>query len=291
MNRSMSADYGRIEKAILFLEHNAFRRPDLKTAARAANLSEYHFQRLFKRWAGISPMQFTRVLMLEHVKELLRNPGSLLDAAYNAGLSGTGRLHDLFVNIDAVTPDEFRKQGKNIVIRYGFHPTPFGDCLIAVSDRGIVSIAFDRASGRRALRDLEKQWKNAVIREDRNTTEACAKKIFGSPMQGRMKLFVKGTNFQVKVWQALLNIPEGKAATYESLAAAIGSPMAIRAVANAVARNPVAYLIPCHRVIRKTGVLGGYRWGTARKRAMLMRETGRNDQSGAGTSGPKPAAR
>jgi AraC family transcriptional regulator of adaptative response/methylated-DNA-[protein]-cysteine methyltransferase len=275
MKTSWTTDYRRIERAILFLEGHAGHQPGLKDVSRHVNLSEYHFQRLFKRWAGITPKQFLQVLSLERTKELLRERGSLLDVTYRAGMSSPSRLHDLFVSIEAVTPREFREKGRELSIRYGFHPTPFGECLIAVTDRGISNLAFVREGGRKkALSDLRQQWRHAEISEDPRGTKSYIEMIFGtSHAAGRtINLALKGTNFQVKVWQALLKIPRGAVSSYETIAAAIRKPMAVRAVANAVARNPVAFLVPCHRVIRKTGAIGGYHWGTARKKAMLAWE-------------------
>jgi AraC family transcriptional regulator of adaptative response/methylated-DNA-[protein]-cysteine methyltransferase len=270
-------DYQRIEKAILFLEKNALRRPDLKEIARSVNLSEYHFQRLFRRWAGISPKRFLQALSLEHAKEALKNSGSLLKVTYEAGFSSPGRLHDLFVNMEAVTPDEYRKQGASLKIRFGFHPSPFGECLVAVTSRGISNLAFvPQGSRTRIIRELKKQWKHAEVLEDPSATRPYADRIFNTVKPSDpLTLYLKGTNFQIKVWQALLKIPLGAVASYEDVARQINRPGAVRAVANAVAHNPVAYLIPCHRVIRKTGVIGGYRWGSPRKKALLAWEASR----------------
>lgn len=270
-------DYQRIEKAILFLEENSNRRPDLKEVARSANLSEYHFQRLFRRWAGISPKRFLQTLTLERAKEALKNSGSLLNVTYDTGLSSSGRLHDLFVNMEAVTPDEFRNHGAGLKIKYGFHPSPFGECLIAVTDRGICNLSFVLQDGRtKIVRDFKRQWRHADILEYSAATKPYADRIFGAAKSaGPLTLHLKGTNFQVKVWQALLKIPRGMVASYENIARQINRPRAVRAVANAVAHNPVAFLIPCHRVIRKTGVVGGYRWGSARKKAILVWEASR----------------
>jgi AraC family transcriptional regulator of adaptative response/methylated-DNA-[protein]-cysteine methyltransferase len=270
-------DYQRIEKAILFLEKNALRRPDLKEIARSVNLSEYHFQRLFRRWAGISPKRFLQALSLEHAKEALKNSGSLLKVTYEAGFSSPGRLHDLFVNMEAVTPDEYRKQGASLKIRFGFHPSPFGECLVAVTSRGISNLAFvPQGSRTRIIRELKKQWKHAEVLEDPSATRPYTDRIFNTVKPpDPLTLYLKGTNFQIKVWQALLKIPLGAVASYEDVARQINRPGAVRAVANAVAHNPVAYLIPCHRVIRKTGVIGGYRWGSPRKKALLAWEASR----------------
>lgn len=287
MKTQAADDYQRIEKAILFLEKNALRRPDLKEIAQAVNLSEYHFQRLFKRWAGISPKRFLQALTLEHTKEILKNSGSLLNITYEAGLSSPGRLHDLFVNMEAVTPDEFRNQGERLTIRYGFHPSPFGECLVAITERGISNLAFVPQGDRtKVIRELKKQWKHAEILEDASATKVYADSIFGAAKTDTpLTLHPKGTNFQIKVWQALLKIPRGAVASYEDIARRIGNPHAVRAVANAVAHNPVAYLVPCHRVIRKTGAVGGYRWGSARKKAILAWEASREPKLPGGEDG------
>ncbi len=276
MTIQAAEDYRRIEQAIYFLEKNRGRQPGLKEIAQSVHLSEYHFHRLFKRWAGISPKRFLQALTLERAKEALKGSGSLLDVTAQAGLSSPGRLHELFVNLEAVTPDAFRKQGAGLMIRYGFHPSPFGECLVAVTDRGISNLAFVPQGGRsRAVDELRQQWKHAEVLEDPSSTRLYAEGIFrGVRTDGPLTLTVRGTNFQIKVWKALLSIPQGSAVSYEDIAWKIGRPRAVRAVANAVAHNPVAYLIPCHRVIRKTGAIGGYRWGDQRKKAMLVREAG-----------------
>ena len=275
--QSPAGDYKRIEKAILYLEKNAHRRPDLKEVAQAVNLSEYHFQRIFRRWAGISPKRFLQFLTLERIKELMKGSGSLLDITYQAGLSSAGRLHDLFVNVDAVTPGEFRRRGENLKIRYGFYPSPFGECLVAVTDRGITNLAFIQPEKRAiAVRDLKTEWKQADIAEDPAVARPYVEKIFRPGRSGgKVDLFVKGTNFQIKVWKALLRVPRGTVISYEAVARQIGRPQAVRAVANAVANNPIAFLIPCHRVILKSGAFGGYRWGSTRKKIILAWEAGR----------------
>lgn len=280
ITRSSVEDYKRIETAILYLEEHAHRQPDLKEVAQSMNLSEYHFQRLFRRWAGISPKRFLQVLTVERAKGLMGNSGSLLDVTYQAGLSSAGRLHDLFVNVEAVSPGEFRKKGETLTIRYGFHPSPFGECLVAITDRGVTGVAFVGAGNRGTIvSDLKKQWPFGDIVEDPPATRPYARSIFGpSGPKGGINLFLKGTNFQVQVWKALLRIPQGSVTSYEDIAAGINRPKAVRAVAGAVARNPVAFLIPCHRVIRKTGVVGDYRWGTARKKAILAWEAGHREE-------------
>jgi AraC family transcriptional regulator of adaptative response/methylated-DNA-[protein]-cysteine methyltransferase len=272
--RSSTNDYQRIERAILFLEKNVHRRPDLKEIARSVHLSEYHFHRLFKRWAGISPKRFLQALTLKRAKEALKESASLLNVTYEAGLSSPGRLHDLFVNLEAVTPEEFRKRGAGLEIKYGFHPSPFGECLVAVTGRGISNLAFVQQGGRnKIVRDLKRQWKHAEVLEDPSATAPYANRIFSAAKPaGPLTLYLKGTNFQIRVWQALLQVPRGMVASYEDVARKIDRPDAVRAVANAVAHNPVAFLIPCHRVIRKTGAVGEYRWGSARKKVLLAWE-------------------
>jgi AraC family transcriptional regulator of adaptative response/methylated-DNA-[protein]-cysteine methyltransferase len=273
-------DYERIEKAILFLEKNIHRQPGLKELSRIVNLSEYYFQRLFKRWAGISPKRFLQVLTIEHAKRVMKNSDSLLGVSYETGLSSAGRLHDLFVSVEAMTPDEFRRHGKQLRIRYGFNPSPFGECLVAVTSRGICHLAFVPQSGRAEIvSELRRQWKNAEIIEDASVAGTYVNTIFSSSASNTaLPLFIKGTNFQIKVWQALLKIPVGMAVSYEDIARRINRPKSVRAVANAVAHNPIAFLIPCHRIIRKTGAVGGYRWGSARKKAMLIWEAGRKEE-------------
>lgn len=275
-----TADYHRIERAIRFIDASAPARPSLDEVARHVGLSPFHFQRLFTRWAGISPKRFQQVLALEYAKELLRDSRNLLDATYDAGLTSGGRLHDLFVRLEAVTPGEYRAGGAGLRIQTGFHDTPFGECLLATTERGVCGLSF--STGRdAAMADLASRWPGAVIEEKPRATAPVARRLFDAlgvrDPAGLvpLSLLVRGTNFQVKVWSALLRIPAGTVATYEDVAASIGAPRAVRAVGTAVGRNPVAFLIPCHRVIRGTGALGGYRWGVERKRAMLAWESGR----------------
>src|SRR3990172_634502 len=247
------ADYARIEKAILYLEKNFRRQPGLGEVARTAGLSEYHFHRLFTRWAGISPKRFLQFLTAEYARRLLRESPNVLDAAYEAGLSGPGRLHDLIVNIYAVTPGELKEEGAGLTIRYGVHSSPFGECIVAVTERGVCGLSF-LSAGRadEALRDLRNRWGRATLRDNPRATKAIADRIF-DPSRGR-------------------DSPPGCALTYENIAVGVGSPRAVRAVGSAVARNPVGFLIPCHRVLRKTGAFGDYHWGAARKKAILAWE-------------------
>ncbi len=278
--KSLSQDYSRIEKAIRFLENNIHARPPLSEIARSANLSEYHFQRLFKRWAGISPKRFLQFLTVEHAKKILQQSKSLLDATYAAGLSSPGRLHDLFVAVEAVTPGEFKRKGAGLKITYGFHSSPFGECLLAITDRGICGLSFVlRGNRTRAFRDLKIKWEDAEFAENPKATQSVFQRIFPSTNHKgvqRLSLFLQGTNFHIKVWEALLRIPRGSLISYEDLAARVGKPGAARAVGNAVAQNPIAFIIPCHRVIRKVGAFGDYHWGAARKKAMLAWEVARH---------------
>ena len=269
-------DYRRIEKAIHFLEENFRRQPALEEVARQVGLSEYHFHRLFSRWAGVSPKRFLQFLTADYARRLLRESANVLDAAYETGLTGPGRLHDLIVNVYAMTPGELKEEGAGLTIRFGVHPSPFGDCLVAVTDRGICAVSFLSAErGREAREKLESRWSRATFRKSQAETKDVANRIFdpsrwknGSPVS----VIVRGTNFQVRVWEALVRIPPGCAVSYEQVASRIGEPASARPVGSAVARNPVAFLIPCHRVIRKTGDFGEYGSGSARKKAILAWE-------------------
>jgi AraC family transcriptional regulator, regulatory protein of adaptative response / methylated-DNA-[protein]-cysteine methyltransferase len=268
-----SEHYQLIERAIQFIESNVNRQPELEEIASAVGLSEYHFQRLFTSWTGISPKRFIQFLTKEHAKELLDKSENLLDTTHQVGLSSLGRLHDLFVTTEAVTPGEYKSGGAGLTIRYGIHPTPFGKCLIATTDRGISNLGFVTGNEGRSLDLLAESWKQAKMIEDYKATAPLVTRIFSDPTPDRpLHLHLRGTNFQIKVWEALLGIQSGTVTTYEDIAAKIGKPKALRAVGTAVGHNPIAYLIPCHRVIRKSGEFGNYLYGPARKKAMLARE-------------------
>lgn len=277
---SLSRDYLRIEDTLDWLIEHFDAQPSLQTIAARAELTPHHFQRLFSRWVGLSPKKFVQFLSLARAKQSLDASRSLLDAAWDAGLSGPGRLHDLFVSIDAVTPGEYRRRGEGIEIRYGFAPSPFGECLLLVTERGINGLAFTRGGDREAsLAESVRGWENARLVEDPAAAVSLAAKIFSPPAGTAaapepLKILVRGTRFQVKVWEGLIRVPAGAVTSYGDLARRLGSPSAVRAVAGAAAANAIAYLIPCHRVIRKAGELGGYRWGLPRKLAMLSREAG-----------------
>lgn len=271
-----STDYLRMEKAIRYLEARAGEQPGLDELALHLELSPFHLQRLFKRWAGLSPKRFVQCLTLEHAKQRLRDSAPVLDAALDAGLSGGGRLHDLFVSVEAVTPGQYKAWGEGLGIRYGFCPTPFGICLAATTARGLCHLAFVGEEGEAsALEELRREWPLARLEEDKGSLGSLVDHIFLPATEHPhtpLPLVLKGTGFQIRVWRALLRIPEGALISYGDLAAHLQCPRAVRAVAGAVGRNPIAWLIPCHRVLRSTGAIGGYRWGTARKRAMLLRE-------------------
>lgn len=270
--------YKLVEQAIYYIEQNVKRQPELEEIAAAVGLSEFHFQRLFTRWTGISPKRFMQFLTKEEAKTLLNRSENLLETTHQIGLSSLGRLHALFVNTEAVTPGEYKTRGDGLKIRYGIHPTPFGKCLIATTERGICNLSFIRESESKAIDKLAADWHQASIAEDFKSTAFLVKQIFfDSKMDSPLTLHLRGTNFQIKVWEALLNIPSGALTTYEKIAAQINNPSALRAVGTAVGHNPIAYLIPCHRVIRKSGDIGNYLYGSARKKIMLAKELGANN--------------
>ena len=271
-------DYDRIARVIRYLDAHHTEQPELAALAAHVSLSAFHFHRLFVAWAAITPKDFLQYLTLSHAKDLLREGKTVFDAAQESGLSGPGRLHDLCINVTAASPGELKSSGAGWMIEAGFAHSPFGKCLIAESPRGICHLAFVvSAEGAAEWAALQDAWPNAKLhRDDAHAAELSAR-IFASPdatPAQPLRAFVRGTAFQVRVWQALLQVPLGKFASYRQLAAAIGSPSAARAVGSAVGRNPLAFLIPCHRVIRETGVVGDYRWGQVRKRAMLVWESG-----------------
>jgi len=274
-----ATDYERIARAIAYLQHHAAAQPDLATVARHVHLSEFHFQRLFLRWAGVSPKRFLQHLTLEDAKARIARCGSLTEALAGSGLSGPARLHDLFVTLEAMTPGEHRSGGAGLDIAFGFHESPFGCALIAFTQRGICALRFvERADERIAGELLRDEWAQARLTLDPIRASAIGKRIFGtlSARAGKpLALLVRGTNFQLQVWRALLEIPAGALASYGDIAARIGSPRSARAVGAAVGANSIAYLIPCHRIIRESGHLGGYRWGAARKAAILGWEAAR----------------
>jgi AraC family transcriptional regulator of adaptative response/methylated-DNA-[protein]-cysteine methyltransferase len=275
-----TSDSTRVTQAIQYLEENWRNQPELDEVAAAVGLSGSHFQRLFRRWAGVSPKRFLQYLTAEYARGILNESGNVLDAAYEAGLSGPGRLHDLTVSVHALTPGEMKRSGAGVTVQYGFHPTPFGECLLATTERGICGLFFVTEGGREGvLEDLHHRWATADVVRNDAATRSIARRLFSeTPLSG--VLHVQGTNFQIRVWEALLRVPEGALVSYSGLAAAVGKPKAARAVGSAVARNPIAWLIPCHRVIRSTGLFGDYRWGAAKKKAIVGWEAARRDQAG-----------
>ena len=273
--KQSAEDYLRIEQAITYLENHYKDQPSLEEIATNIGLSEFHFQRVFTRWAGVSPKRFLQFLTKEGAKDLLNQSENLLDTTHQVGLSSLGRLHDLFVTTEAVTPGEYKSRGEGVTIRYGIHLTPFGKCLIGLTERGICHLGFVQTSEGDAIDNLVSDWKEARMIEDYRATAALVEPIFDLRYNTRIKpltLYLRGTNFQLKVWEALLAIPAGSVTTYEGIASRIGKPAATRAVGTAVGYNPIAVLIPCHRVIRKVGEFGNYRYGPLRKKALLAYE-------------------
>ncbi|WP_034603002.1 bifunctional transcriptional activator/DNA repair enzyme AdaA [Maridesulfovibrio frigidus] len=271
-NKQQHEDYNKIEKAIHFIQDNFKSQPSLEEIADNVHLSKYHFNRMFKRWAGISPVQFLQFITLDHTKKELSKSKSVLEASLDSGLSGPSRLHDLFVNFDAMTPGDFKKQGAGLNIEYGFCSSPFGECLMAITKRGICYFGFVEENHQDMLDQLFKAWPDAVFIENSLAIVPAVAQIFDADKVQETRpfnLLIKGTNFQVNVWKALLKIPSGSLASYQDIAEYMGKPKAFRAVANAIAKNPVAYLIPCHRVIAKSGQIHQYRWGAARKKALV----------------------
>lgn len=273
MNIDLSyRDYKRVEEALKYLSEHIGSRPSVKEMSRFSGLSEFHFHRVFTRWAGISPGRFLKYLGKENVKRILEKSGNLLEAAHHSGLSSTSRLHDLIVSTEGITPGELKTGGEGVNIHYGIHPSPFGSCLVALTKRGICHLSFHASDDPDKPEDLMKNWINATFTKDQEGTEDIVKKIFDikkEQIPERINLYIRGTNFQLKVWEALLRIPPGYMVSYEDIAELIKRPDATRAVSSAIAKNPVSFLIPCHRVIRKMGIIHNYRWGTEKKLAIL----------------------
>jgi AraC family transcriptional regulator of adaptative response/methylated-DNA-[protein]-cysteine methyltransferase len=266
--------YNVIRRAIDLIDAAALPLP-LETLATDLGMSPHHLQKLFTQWAGVSPKRFQQYLTLGHAKALIDNRHTMLDTADATGLSGTGRLHDLFLRWEAMTPGEFARKGDRLRISYGFCATPFGEALAMATDRGLCALAFTSETNREAaFADLSARWPAATYREAPETVRPAVEAAIGG---GNLSLHLIGAPFQIKVWEALLSIPSGHVTTYSDIAKAIGNPKAVRAVGTAVGRNPVSWLIPCHRVLRKTGALGGYHWGLPVKRAILAYESAQSD--------------
>lgn len=271
--------YQTIESIIRHLGDRFQDQPSLEDLAERSGLSPQHFQRVFKQWVGISPKQFLKYLTLEYAKSRLDRNASVLDASFDSGLSGPGRLHDLFVSLESITPGEYKRGGEGLHIRYGIHASPFGNAVVARCERGLCGIFFlPEPDDRQAKEAIHEYWPGASTERSDTATKALAQTLFGADRVNgpeKFSLYVRGTPFQVQVWRALLEIPPGSLTTYSEVAETIGRPGASRAVANAIGDNPIAWLIPCHRVIRKGGHLGGYRWGLPRKKVMLAWEASR----------------
>lgn len=273
-----AGDYVHVKRAIEFIHENWRDQPSLEAIAGHVGLSPSHLQRIFTRWAGLSPKAFVQAITLDHARALLRGDASVLDAAYEVGLSGPGRLHDLFVTHEAMTPGAYKARGAGLTVRYGFHPSPFGSALIMVTETGLAGLAFaDPGEEQTALADMISRWPSAGFVEDAAATQPYARRIFDpacwSPEQP-LRVVLIGTDFEIRVWQKLLEIPMGRAVSYSAIAAGLGRPSASRAVGTAVGRNPISFVVPCHRVIGKSGGLCGYHWGLTRKRAILGWEAG-----------------
>jgi AraC family transcriptional regulator, regulatory protein of adaptative response / methylated-DNA-[protein]-cysteine methyltransferase len=274
-------NYQRIEQAILFLEKNFQHQPELDEVAEKVHLSPFHFQRIFTEWAGISPKRFLQFLTVDFLKKKLTESKNIVEAAEAAGLSSQSRVYDLFTTLEAVTPQEYKLRGNGIKIEYGFHETTFGLCLIGTTDRGICWLSFVSTDEdpRVHLEQMKEHWHNSLFHENEELTSEIVKNIFNDDATNKkLHLFVKGTNFQIKVWEALLKLPLGSVATYQRIAEKIQSPKAMQAVGSAVGSNHIAYLIPCHRVIRKDGILGEYRWDAIRKKSIIGWEMARVDK-------------
>lgn len=278
---SGAKDYDAVRRAIAFLSENWLEQPDLDDLADHLGLSAAHCQKLFKRWCGLSPKEFLQAITIDNARNLLDGSASLLDCAHEVGLSGSSRLHDLFVDHIAMTPGDYKRRGEGIEIGYGFHGSPFGEALVMATERGIAGLAFvneDIGQTReQALDDMMRRWPNADYQAQPDVTARHARHIFDprkwSPEQP-VRLVMIGTDFEVRVWEALLKIPMGRAVSYTDIARHIGKPQASRAVGSAVGRNPISFVVPCHRVLRADGSLGGYHWGLTRKRALIGWETG-----------------
>lgn len=267
-------NYLRIEQAIQYLEKNFHRQPELDEVAEVVHLSPFHFQRLFTEWAGISPKRFLQFLTVDFLKSKLQESKNLIEVAEAAGLSSQSRVYDLFTTLEAVTPQEYKQAGSGIRIDYGIHETPFGHALIGVTERGVCWLSFINTDedSRYELEKMKEHWNNSLFHQDQHLTQSFVEKIFlpnQATTQEKIHLFVKGTNFQIKVWEALLKLPLGNVTTYQNIATQIQNPKAMQAVGSAVGSNHIAYLIPCHRVIRKDGVLGEYRWNATRKKSII----------------------
>ncbi|MEQ9287290.1 MAG: methylated-DNA--[protein]-cysteine S-methyltransferase [Cyclobacteriaceae bacterium] len=271
MSEQSQIDYQRIAEAISYIQQNFKQQPTLEEVAEKVHLSPFHFQRLFTNWAGVSPKKFLQYISIQHAKRMLGSTQTtLFEAAYETGLSGTGRLHDLFVKIEGMTPGEFKNKGANLRINYSYQPSLFGNMLVASTEKGICYMGYSDDKNR-SFAELTGRFPNAEFVQETDTFQQNALQIYGGDWSqiNQIKLHLKASDFQLKVWEALLKIPMGRLATYGQIAQKINKPTASRAVGTAIGSNPVAFLIPCHRVIQSTGAFGGYMWGPTRKTAII----------------------
>jgi AraC family transcriptional regulator, regulatory protein of adaptative response / methylated-DNA-[protein]-cysteine methyltransferase len=274
-----TADYDIVRRAIAYLSEHWRAQPEIEAIAAAAGVSASELHHLFRRWAEITPKAFLQALTLDHARRLLRDSASVLDASFEVGLSGPGRLHDLFVTHEAMSPGEWKSGGAGLTISYGFHPSPFGCALVMATERGLAGLAFaDPGEEQAALADMRRRWPQASTIEDTARTAPLARRIFDSKLwraDRPLRVVLIGTDFEVRVWETLLKIPMGRATTYSDIAMKVRAPKAARAVGAAVGKNPVSFVVPCHRVLGKSGDITGYHWGLTRKRAMLGWEAGK----------------
>ena len=272
-------DYDSVRRAIGFISEHWRTQPTIEAMAEAASVTPDELHHLFRRWAGLTPKAFMQALTLDHAKGLLRDSASVLDAALDSGLSGPGRLHDLFVTHEAMSPGEWKNGGAGMTLRFGFHPSPFGTAVVIASGRGLAGLAFaDPGDEAAALADMQRRWPRASYIEDRAGTADLAQRIFDTKMwraDQPLRVVLIGTDFEVRVWETLLKIPMGRAVCYSDIASSIKSPKASRAVGAAVGKNPISFVVPCHRALGKSGALTGYHWGITRKQAMLGWEAGK----------------
>ena len=278
-NNAALRDYDSVRRAIAFISEHWRSQPTIEAMADAAGVTPDELHHLFRRWASLTPKAFMQALTLDHAKNLLRDSASVLDAALDSGLSGPGRLHDLFVTHEAMSPGEWKNGGTGLILRYGFHPSPFGTAIVIATNRGLAGLAFaDPGEEQIAFADMKSRWPNATYVEDGDSTAALAQRIFDTRLwrpDQPLRVILIGTDFEVRVWETLLKIPMGKAVCYSDIACKINSPKASRAVGAAVGKNPVSFVVPCHRALGKDGKLTGYHWGVTRKQAMLGWEAGR----------------
>ncbi len=272
------ADYDKVRKTLAYITDHWRDQPSLDEIAAHVGLSEPHLHHVFRRWSGLSPKAFLQAITLDHARSLLRDSASVLDTAYEVGLSGPGRLHDLFVTHEAMSPGDWKAGGQGLTLRYGYHPSPFGEAIAVATDRGLSGLGFVDAGDRSAaLADMVRRWPKAIFVQDQELTAPLAARAFDPSLwkpETPLRVVFIGTDFEVRVWETLLRIPLGSATTYSTLAETLGKPKAARAVGGAVGRNPVSFVVPCHRVIGKSGALTGYHWGLTRKQAILGWEAG-----------------